>query len=429
MGKKILFGIFVGVLIGVIANQLDKNILMVLVFLGLVFNLLVVLGMRNRYILYLILFAFTVRVAIAIIDSNYSFISYSTQDPVRFDRIGWQIASAWKEGTITEIRSSFEVKNYSTFIALFYYFFGHVSLIIRITNSALGALTVFNVYKITLKLFDKKKAKIASAIVAVYPSIVMFSSTGLRDPLIIFLLSQYIYFAILWIKSYQIRYILLAFTTAILSGLFRPENLPILLIPLIPSVMMYFKKQLKISTISPVYIAMFAVISGFILFQILNSYGFKVVKDISLDRLLQIREYRTKGSSVYLEGLDVSGGPGLVKAIVLGGIYFIISPLPWQIHKSSEFIAAIESLFLMLIILMSIKGFSVIYKKERNISQFLILFLVLGVATYGLVNANVGTALRQRAQFIWIFLIFSSWYISKFKIKIKKKVKSNEKLR
>jgi hypothetical protein len=410
-----VFGTLVGLVAGFVNQDLISGTAFFLVCLSLVIIYTRWKGVPKP-ILAILLLAFSLRAATAIADSVFLLLPYSWYDAVKFDRLGWEIASAWRRGRAGTVQASFEVSSYAHWISVFYYLVGHLSLLIRLLNATLGTLTIYNVYRITLTLFDPPIARRAVGFAAVLPSLVMFSATPLRDSLVIFLISEYVWLSLLWIRTSRLKYLALTLFVTIFVGLFRTENLPIYWIPLIPSLTLYLRRWVKATIVGPIPVVLFIGLSLLAMYLTLHAPGFSKLQRTSIAYLGDLRDRRARGEAVYLEGYSYSSWGGLLKLLPIGATYFLFAPFPWQVTKLTELLASAEAILLLALVLLSISGFRQAWARDRQSSLFLLLYLVVGIGLYGVVDANTGTALRHRSQFIWLLFVFASYPLTTYRI-------------
>ncbi len=103
---------------------------------------------------------------------------------------------------------------------------------------------------------------------------------------------------------------------------------------------------------------------------------------------------------------DVSTPAGAISAIPLGLSYLILAPFPWQLASLRQIITLPEMLVWWFSLPLLVLGlwFTIKYKL-REIAPILI-FTTLLTLTYSVLQGNVGTAYRQRAQLLVFYFVF-----------------------
>jgi len=352
----------------------------------------------------IVLGALLLRAAVAVADWKFKFLPYSLYDAVRFEALGWEIASAWRSGRTALIQASSEVSSYAHWIAILQYFFGRSTLLLRMVNATLGALTVVNVYRIARLVFsDPRAPKRAALLAAVFPSATMFSAVPLREALVILLISAYVLYTLLWIRTFRLPWLIVALSFSVLAGLLRPENLPIYWIALLPSLISYLGRTVRSSIVGLVLVAVLIAVALLLLFAALQTPSFSILKQADVAWLGNLRARRARGEAVYLAGSGYSSLGELLGLLPLGTLHFLLAPFPWQASTPIELLASLDGLLVLCILLLALAGLRDLWARERGLALFLMVFLAVGVGVYGIVDANAGAALRHRAQFTWLF--------------------------
>jgi hypothetical protein len=118
------------------------------------------------------------------------------------------------------------------------------------------------------------------------------------------------------------------------------------------------------------------------------------------------KDSAVSAESGFGKDVDVSTTKGALSTIPLGLLYLLFAPFPWQIVSLRQSITLPEMIIWWASFPLMILGlwFSVRYRL-RMISPILIFTVMLSIA-YSVVQGNVGTAYRQRAQLLVFYFIF-----------------------
>ena len=73
-------------------------------------------------------------------------------------------------------------------MSIFYTVFGVSVMMAKSISVLLGTVSVYLVYKLSLKLWDDDSAQKAAWVTALFPTLILYSATTLREPYIVFLL-------------------------------------------------------------------------------------------------------------------------------------------------------------------------------------------------------------------------------------------------
>ena len=91
---------------------------------------------------------------------------------------------------------------------------------------------------------------------------------------------------------------------------------------------------------------------------------------------------------------------------------FLLSPLPWQSNSVFLKVAVAENLIFYLFLAAGVAGIRAMGHSRLGMSRFILAYILVSLAAYGLTSGNVGTAYRHRMQFIWLLFIPGSVYLA-----------------
>lgn len=127
----------------------------------------------------------------------------------------------------------------------------------------------------------------------------------------------------------------------------------------------------------------------------------------SLEQAQALREaFQFGAGSAYGQGADVSTPAGAITYLPVGLAYFLLAPFPWEIGSTLQAITLPETVVWWLLLPVGIRGFLLVL--GRDLRRFTVPVAVLVTVTfaYALVESNVGTAFRHRAQVLPLGFIF-----------------------
>ena len=106
------------------------------------------------------------------------------------------------------------------------------------------------------------------------------------------------------------------------------------------------------------------------------------------------------------EDADVSTPGGALSAVPLGFSYLLFAPFPWQFGSLRQIITLPEMVVWWCCIPLLVLGlWFTIKHRARQVAPILI-FTFLLTLTYSVLQGNVGTAYRQRAQLLIFYFVF-----------------------
>lgn len=365
--------------------------------------------------------AFLARLGLAAMDTWIGL--FPKVDALGYHRGASYIATAWWQAGEVPV-GSLKTGLYKLLLAPFYFTFGAHPLLARTVTAAASLVAVYNVHRIARILFDRRAALLAAVPVAFLPSIVHWHGAILREALVLVLVTQLLYLC-LDAERWSPRTIPVAVAVTVLLFYFRRATLLVAA----PSVAWMFLApvilhrggegasildRVRWSRVLPVSLVAVAG-SGFALAR----FGFErltrtvtglgylsLITRLGPRAIQGLRRPWIKGDATYLGDYTFDTWWHVAAFVPLGAVYFLFTPFPWQIHNWLALSALLENftLYYPLVAL----AFVGIWELSPSVENLGILgFLVVGAVAFGLVEANVGTAMRHRTQFVWVFFVFA----------------------
>ena len=287
---------------------------------------------------------------------------------------------ALREFNFSAIKPS-NIKNYS-----FVFLYSAVPIpfldsIIRIGFASKLIYLVFMIYLISSKYI--KDNSFALLVLIFWPSMILYSSLGLRE-ITIFIL---IFFTL---KSLIEKKLIIWVFTIIILALIKPQNAGILLI------------------ISTIYVSIFYfknLFHFFIILILLATYWFEESINLFTYMMKTINNYRMV---LYEEDGNLENYYELIYnfelllIFITGAFNFILTPLVWAANNSFQLIQSLENLIIITLLLF--EGYKS-YKTNKWITIFIFFSLFFFAGAYGLVSSNLGTIARWRFPMIGATLL------------------------
>lgn len=292
-------------------------------------------------------------------------------------------------------------------VGVIYKIIGRNMLATQYINSVLGAATAPLAYMISMELFPNKRvARICALLTTFFPSLVLWTSQGLKDGPIIFLLTLAMLATLKLGTRFSPKY-LTALALA-LCGLITLRFYVFYIIVLSIAVAFImgrrrltaqsFARQLIIMGVIGVALAYFGVTryAG----QQFDAYG--SMKQLQMMHL----DASQSANSGFNEDVDVSTAGGALTAIPVGLTYLILAPFPWQLTSLRQMITLPEMVIWWSSIPLLVLGMWFALKHRLREVAPILIFTTLLTLTYSILMGNVGTAYRQRAQLLVFYFIF-----------------------
>ncbi len=292
-------------------------------------------------------------------------------------------------------------------VAAIYKLIGRNMLAIQYVNCVLGAATAPVVYLIALEIFpNKRMARICALLSAFFPSMVLWSAQGLKDGPIVFLLAVSMLATLKLGEKLNVKY-LVALVLALCALLTLRFYVFYIVVIAVTAALVLGRRPLSAKSFARQFIIMITI--GVVLAYFgVSRYASAQFETFGNLRQLQIMRLDAARSaqSGFGEDVDVSTPGGALTAIPLGFSYLLLAPFPWQFGSLRALITLPEMIVWWCCIPLLVMGlWFTIKHRARQVAPILI-FTVLLTLTYSVLQGNVGTAYRQRAQLLIFYFVF-----------------------
>lgn len=352
--------------------------------------------------------AFILRVGYVLVDRIVG-IYAGGGDQSAYDTTFWFVAELWRSGVLlaplqygmSPGNDGYYMLIYSAVFSPAYVVFGHITTLPRLQMALVGALTVVNIYLITEHIHSHRAGLISGAIAAVFPYWVVLSGIIYRDMFIIFLFTLMAYYLVRWQAGEHTPVILTMMTTAALIGLsFRLVNIIALgSMAVIAVYLMIDRNVIRYGGTA---------LSGLVATGLvyLNFGGYFAVEQLANRRAWLARD----SPAAYLTGVLYESYLELFAFVPIGASYFLLTPFPWQAINFMSIVAIAQNVFFWYpILILAVLGFrdALHVTKGTKLVLPIVVFSLAGVLGYGLVEGNIGPAMRHRSQFQFVFFVLA----------------------
>src|SRR5258708_1401713 len=292
-------------------------------------------------------------------------------------------------------------------VAAIYSIVGRNMLAVQFFNAVVGAATAPIIFLCAQQVYGNRKvARLAALAVAFYPSLVLWSSQGLKDAPIVFLLAFSI-LATLKLGQKLSVYYLIALAGSLFCLLSLRFYVFYMILVAVVGAFLIGTREVSAKSFARQFIVI--VVLGLAL-TYMGITRYANVQMAQFGDLGQVQRSRLDASrsakSGFDKDVDVSTTAGALSTIPIGLLYLLFAPFPWQLVSLRQSITLPEMIVWWASFPMLVLGFwfSVKYRL-RQISPILVFSIMLSLA-YSVFQGNVGTAYRQRAQLLVFYFIF-----------------------
>lgn len=403
-----------GLVVFMVPTEGGPALIFILPLVGLVSFLIYRFGDDRKFLLQLFIAGLLCRILVGTGIFIFNLQDFFGGDAKTYDYFGNALAMVWSgHAEYARIVEMFAGNKSGSgwgmlyFVAIIYRIVGQNMLAIQYVNSVLGAASALIAYLISIEIFPNKRvARVCAMMVAFFPSLVLWSSQGLKDGPIIFVLTLAMLATLKLGDKFTLKYVTALALTLIALLTLRFYVFYIAVIAVVAAFFLgrrqltaqSFARQLVVIIVVSMALAYFGV-SRYAT-QSLETYG-------TGDMLQRMRLDAAKSAqSGFAEDVDVSTASGALSTLPLGMTYLLLAPFPWQLASFRQAITLPEMLIWWTSIPFLVLGAWFTLKHRLRQIAPIVIFTTLLTLTYSILQGNVGTAYRQRAQLLVFYFVF-----------------------
>jgi hypothetical protein len=285
-----------------------------------------------------------------------------------------------------------------------FFVIGPTVLVVELLNAAMGGLLVTFVFDIGRRIFQDVRAGTAAAIlVALYPSLVLWSALNLKDSLALLLIAITVWLVARFREDLSLWLIPLSFAPVFLMETLRNYVFVVLALVVPASVIVaappHRRRRVGAAIIS---LSLAAVL-------LLDYFAFRPIP--SLSDFEAERAAMGFGANTNFAVLCTVDGAGAVERTLRYGpcatLFVLFSPFPWSVSRTLDWLFVPE----MVLWYLALAGAAVVVVRNHHLWPSLTPLIVLigaMLVIFVLAEGNVGTLFRHRAMLIPFVLILAS---------------------
>jgi len=354
--------------------------------------------------------ALGLRALVAVLAYSWDPLFFSLDQASYFLR-GASLASQWREAggldlswlLPTEIAREVGLNRFAEMWAVLSYFVGPSELAMRIGTSVVGAYLAVRAHHLGRELFGEKAGVVAGGLVACWPSLIIWSAQGLRDPVLV----------LLWCEVGL--GVLRVCRGRSISGFLGLGAAMYGFILLRPYVAVWASRgvalALLLATIRGARSAKLLAIGWTGLVLLVGGIGFlgaDLLRGADLGTATEIHRAFEEGGSSFAVAADLSSYSAALRYLPIGLAYFMLAPFPWQTGSMLQMSTMLEQPIWYAALGFALCGLASALRRRVPTGLAMLAVLAPAIVFYGLVMSNVGTAYRNRAQFIPFILVYAA---------------------
>lgn len=292
-------------------------------------------------------------------------------------------------------------------VAAIYGLVGRNMLAVQLVNSVIGAVTAVLIFMCAQRVFNNLRvARVAAIAVAFYPSLILWSSQGLKDGPIVFFLALSILATLKLGEKLSLKYIVILLISLLALLSLRFYVFYIVVVAIGGAFVIGMQSVTAVSFLRQ-FTAILLLGLALLYFGVTRSASVQIGEYGSLERLQRSRQDLARSAeSGFGRDVDVSTTSGALSTIPVGLVYLLFAPFPWQLASLRQSITLPEMVVWWLSIPLLVLGLWFSIKHRLRMISPILVFTVMLSITYSVVQGNVGTAYRQRSQLLVFYFIF-----------------------
>jgi hypothetical protein len=364
----------------------------------------------REFLLQVFISALLVRVVLASAIFILRLQGFFGGDALTYDHQGHLLSLVWQGQLNYEEFARGNLENFlgmPYLVASIYWVAGRNMLAVQLFNAVLGAATVPVVYICTQRIFQNvRAARLAALLVAFYPSLILWSSQGLKDAPIVFLLTVTMLTTLKLGEKFDAKY-LAALLFSLLGLLSLRFYVFYIMIVAVGAGFIIGMRQLTAQSFMRQLILVILVGLSLTYLGVLRTASVQFDDFGSLERVQRSRvDLASSAESGFGQDVDVSTTGGALSVIPVGLVYLLFAPFPWQMVNLRQSLTLPEMMLWWASFPLLVLGgwFTLKYRLRQALP--ILLFTTMLTLAYSIFQGNVGTAYRQRSQLLIFYFIF-----------------------
>ena len=320
------------------------NDLVGFISISLVSLIVIYQGLKFPSVSKILLVALIVRIIFILIGHYFITLPDSTKDAVGFENLAW----SWAQNGFLNAFNNFPGYNsffYPWIISLLYSVFGRSILMAQSLSLLFGVGSVYLGWLLAKKLWNNSIAIKVGWLLALFPSLILYSVLPLREVYGGFFLLLATFGVVNWVKDGGNKSIILAISSFIGASFFHGALLIGGIFFCLIIGLASFKKSYKLilnKRISPSAILLIIIFIIFLILLLSNKIYIPYITTFeespNLDWLIEAISRRMRGDASYPEWTRINSGIEIFYKGLARIAYLLFSPLPWDVKKLGHLI-------------------------------------------------------------------------------------------
>jgi hypothetical protein len=403
----ILF-LIVGTSIALFVPKHGGAALLVCIVLALICGYAILKSKVDRsFLIQLFVAGLLVRMIVGAAIFSFELQNFFGGDAVTYDQLGFELLMSWQGKATIVTTDETVVWGMPYLVAGIYWIVGRNMLAVQFFNAICGAASAVVVYKCAAHIFQNTAvARSAAVLVAFYPSLILWSSQGLKDAPIVLLLTVTIMATLKLGEKLSVKYGLIL-ACALLGLLSLRFYIFYMVAAAITGAFIIGMKQVTAQNVARQFVVMIALGLSLTYLGVLRTASAQLEVYGNLETMQRSRQdLASTAQSSFAQDVDVSTTTGALSVIPVGMVYLLFAPFPWQMANLRQSITLPEMMLWWASFPLLVLGgwFTLKYRLRQALP--ILLFTTMLTLAYSIFQGNVGTAYRQRSQLLIFYFIF-----------------------
>lgn len=367
-----------------------------------------------HFLVIVFLGAFLVRLIVGTAIYESGKIAFFAGDVETYDHWGWGLARYWQgelqnPSWVLERIGRAGQNGMYYWVAILYFLFGHNLLAATIAQIFVVSFTPLLAHKISFGVFGSRSAaRVAAILVAFMPSMVVWSCTLLKDPIVVLLLSITVLYCVRLQQGGRLLNLLPALAAAVLVFPFRGYVFYFIVVSVMGSLLLARSPRGGAASAVLTRITAVLLVAGTLFY-----FGFdriaadqlnpNVLESLSVSR----QDLAQRAHSGFLAEARVTDLAAAMRVLPSGLANILFAPFPWETGGARFQLALPEMLLWYTLFPFCVVGLAYAVRRHLRRVSVIVLFALQLTLFYAIFIGNVGTAHRQRSQVFVFYLILA----------------------
>lgn len=373
--------------------------------------------------------ALILRVLIIFLNQNIITVPDAFGDAGRFELRAYEIS---RNGFLNILTSypGFNSFFISWPIAILYSLFGQSELLGQSISLFFGMGSVYLGWLLTKKVWNQRVANKAGWLLALFPTLILYSCLILREAYVVFFLLIALNGIVDWTRTKKLKSLIFVITGFMGATLYHGG----MIFGLIVFLIIIFLQSIRIVYINLINLRI-SLKSIMVPMCVIIIAGVTLVGEIKIPKIGNVgslTDFDRKAYVILDQIKNVNKGtakypswvvPQSKNEILLKSpfrlVYFVFSPFPWDLKKFNHIVGLLDGLLYMFLSYLIFQNRKAILTDPALKIILIILFTYIMI--YGIGSGNFGTSIRHRSKFAVIFILLAAPLLPKFIFYLKNK--------